>query len=122
MILFAIMNRVHLYMNSEIVLGKVERNYEEPGSYSLRFQYNDNLHIYDFFSYTDKDETSPIKILIPYHVPRDFVVFDFQYFIFWVLIIIVFVSGAWILFLQSFYPKRDTFFLFRTKKEPDEEA
>ena len=113
-ILFAIINRIRLYMNSEIVLGHVEYNS------NLVFQYKGNTYIYDYESSTET--ISPIKLLIPFDSPIDFVIFDFPHFLLWVILIVIFISGGWILFLQSFYPKRDKFFLFKTKKEPDEKA
>ena len=122
-ILFAIINRVRLYVNSEIILGKIERNYEDEDvdNYNLTFQYSGNTYTYNYKSSIEIDETLPVKILIPFDSPEDFVVFNFHNYVFWVILIVIFMSGGWILFLQSFYPKRDKFFLFRTKKEPDDE-
>ena len=116
-ILFAIINRVRLYVNSEIVLGKIERNFEKQGKYFLMFQYDGNTYIRDFYSQRERDEALPIKVLIPFQSPNDYVIFEFLHFVFIALLLIVFMSGGWILFLQSFYPNRERFFLFNTKKK-----
>ena len=114
-ILFAIINRVRLYVNSEIVFAEAYLD-----GVSIKFQYKGDTFIYDCKYAANKDTSLPIKILIPFQTPGDFIVFDFMNFIFWVILLVIFMSGGWILFLQSFFPKRDKFFLFKTKKEPDE--
>ena len=115
-ILFAIINRIRLYVNSEIIFA------ENLYNYYLTFQYKDIKYTYDYKSSAETDESLPIKILIPFETPEDYVIFDFHNFVLWVIFVVIFLSGGWILFLQSFYPKRDKFFLFKTKKEPDEET
>ena len=118
-ILFAIINRVWLYVNSEIVFGKIEKHYDKD-VYFLEFQYKGDTFVFNDESLTEADESLPKKVLIPFETPKNYVIFDFHNFAIWIILIIIFMSGGWILFLQSFFPKRDRFFLFKTKKELDE--
>lgn len=126
-VLFAIINRVRLYMSSEFVEGTVTTLFipkgisseEDKYLHEIIFEYKNNLYKYkvQFFSIPNKDEK--IKVMIPNGKPEKFTLFDFSHFILIAIILIFVLSGIWIIFLQSFFPKHKEFYFFK-QKEIDE--
>jgi hypothetical protein len=124
-ILFAIINRIRLYMNSEfidgtvttIVLPKEKSSEEDKYLHEIVFEYKNKTYKYDvqFFTLPDNDEK--VKVMIPNGKPEDFTLFDFSHFILISIIFLVAISGLWIIFLQSFFPNQQEFYFFKKRNE-----
>ncbi len=123
-ILFAVINRIHLYMNSEFVAGSVttivvpneKSSKEDTYLYEILFEYGNKTHKYDVQFFIPPDNDEQIKVMIPNGKPEDFTLFDFSHFILTPVILLVAISGVWVVFLQSFFPNQKEFYFFKKKK------
>ena len=122
-VLFAIINRVRLYMNSEFVEGTVTTLFipkgisseEDKYLHEVIFEYKNNPYKYNVQFFSTPDNGERINVMIPNEKPESFVLFDFSHFILIAIVLIFVISLVWIIFLQSFFPKQQEFYFFKQK-------
>ena len=124
-VLFAIINRVRFYAESEVVYVNLHKIPSEDIEHLYRLSYEYQGKICGFeHGFTFEQDTNKQKKLLINTNPNPFedqtvFIFNFTEFFLGVIIIGVSVFVLWIAFLESFFPKRDKFHLFK-RKEIDE--
>ena len=121
-ILFAIVNRVEAYRHSDVVWADVKRVFSEKNDYMycLSFEYQEKSYI-DYHPFSSAvDTTKKMKLLIPDNNPGEVILFTFFDFFFAAIVMCILISGLWIMYLESFFPKNKIFYFFTKKEESDE--
>lgn len=112
---FALLNRLHVYRTSEVVPVKV---YVSPYGYHFLFKYN-NI---DYTKYVDDDlylkDNMDYRLLIKGNNPNDFTILTFWEFAFDTVIISIFITLVWLLFMKEYFSNRNRFRL--SQKNNDE--
>ncbi|MDR0604655.1 MAG: hypothetical protein LBG80_10170 [Bacteroidales bacterium] len=115
--LFALLNRIHVYCISEVIPAKsYQMKYSE--SFVLIFEYKGIT--YQKISEEDifLDEDTDCKVLIKREDPNNFTVLNFWDFVFGTVVISIFLTLVWLIFVLSFFENIVAFqLLFRKKDE-----
>jgi hypothetical protein len=115
--LFALLNRIHVYYISEVIPAKVyQMRYSE--SFVLIFEYKgiayQKISEENIFLEDDTD----YKILIKRKNPDNFTVLNFWDFVLGTVIISIFLTFVWLIFVLTFFENIVAFqLLFRKKDE-----
>ncbi|MDR2408504.1 MAG: hypothetical protein LBE13_10415 [Bacteroidales bacterium] len=115
--LFALLNRIHVYCISEVIPAKVYQM-RYSASFVLIFEYKGVT--YQKISKEDilLDNDTDCKILVKGKDPNNFTVLNFWDFVFGTIVISIFLTLVWLIFVLTFFENIVAFqLLFRKKDE-----
>jgi hypothetical protein len=115
--LFALLNRIHVYCISEVIPAEVyQMRYSM--SFVLEFEYKGITYQKIVEEDVSLDEDIDCKLLIKRENPNNFVVLNFWGFVFDIIVVSIFATLVWLVFVFTFFEQIERFHLrFRKKDE-----
>ncbi|MDR0368248.1 MAG: hypothetical protein LBH82_03800 [Bacteroidales bacterium] len=112
--LFAIINRVKFYADSDVVYADLHlvASSDTEYLYQFSYKYQEQIHYADYRFAFEQNTDRKKKLLINKHFPQQIFLFTFTGFFLSVLIISFFAFALWIAFIESFFPKHKQFYFF----------